>query len=130
MHVAEAARRINAGLVQRHNLAFAPAPAELAAEARRLWHAEIDLDSRRKADASALKMIETRPLELSPEEQVRRKELVADALKRMPVVDGKGPPKTQDDAVQELNELAARPKVELKPSEVLEALIKKQTQAA
>ena len=71
MYVGEAARRMNAGMVKRNNMAFAPTPPEFAAEARRIWHAELGREQR---DREARAQISQKPIERIQEDVEARSE--------------------------------------------------------
>jgi len=123
MYVSEAARRHNAGKVPRHSLSFAPTPAELADEARNIWHAEIYREQRQRRLDEQLKLL---PLpEYSEEEKAHRKAFTAAQLQRMnaPLADRNRPVPMSDlpqaVAVANLEAMSKRPKEQPRVSEVL-----------
>ena len=79
-HVAMAAKHFLQGLVPDHKVAFAPSPSQLAAEARRLWYAQIDTERRERQDAE---MLEHRVEPMGEAEAEHRRQVVAEGLAKL-----------------------------------------------
>jgi len=69
MYLGEAARRFLNGMAARNNPAFAPSPTELAIEAKRIWHRNLDLQ---RAATPSLPPPETAKKSAESIERVRR----------------------------------------------------------
>lgn len=96
-YLAKAAANYLQGSVDSHNKAFAPSPAEIAFEGKRIWNLELTHQNRIRRDKEALERIENQPKEMTDDERDKRKKFAENVMHRSMVKFTAGTPEDRDD---------------------------------